>query len=524
MHSSVVATEGAVMLPEPSDPAWSETDREVFERLVATDHYLRIALKTIDFERFRGALAEHYSPDHGRPAEEPIRMLKLGFLQYHDNLSDRQVIERAQTDVAYRYFLGLRLEDELPDPSLLCIFRGRLGVEGYRLVFHEVVAQAREHGLVKDRMRLKDATHVIADVALPTTLALLAQVRNKLLTAAESFDPVRVAGERARVEMIRTSTDGHRAEERLMARLTHLREIMAWVEKLSPPEDAERNRPWQTLQSVLRLARKILSESEDPKRGDRTRSTVDPDARRGKHGDFYDGYLLDVMIDADSELFTALNVLPANGDEAADAAELLRQEEAAHGNDVQQLSIDGIGFQGEVLRELEDPQGLAVDVIVPPKGEPATGKFGPRDFVEDTARGVVTCPAGRESHYRQRDTNQRVTIYRFAQETCAGCPLRDGCLTQPSKTFGRTVRKNDYEAEYRRAREKATTAEYAAVRCEHPKIERKLSELVRRHGARRARYWGDWKVLCQQLLAATVANVKRIVRLLSAPTQTPAAT
>ena len=58
----------------------------------------------------------------------------------------------------------------------------------------------------------------------------------------------------------------------------------------------------------------------------------------------------------------------------------------------------------------------------------------------------------------------------------------------------------------------------AAVRKEHPKIERKLSELVRRHGARRARYRGRWKVLCGQLMAATAANIKRIVRSLRAPT------
>jgi hypothetical protein len=55
------------------------------------------------------------------------------------------------------------------------------------------------------------------------------------------------------------------------------------------------------------------------------------------------------------------------------------------------------------------------------------------------------------------------------------------------------------------------------VRGEHPKIERKLSELVRRHGARRTRYRGRWKVSLGQLMAAFVTNVKRIDQLLSAP-------
>jgi hypothetical protein len=131
---------------------------------------------------------------------------------------------------------------------------------------------------------------------------------------------------------------------------------------------------------------------------------------------------------------------------------------------------------------------------------------------------VVTCPAGQTSQYRQRDEGAHVTIYRFAQETCVGCPLRDRCLGRiPTGPFGRTVRKNDYEPEYAAVRAKAATTEYAAVKKEHPKVERKLSEFVRRHGARHARYRGLPKVLCQQIWTAVVVNAKRIVALLSAP-------
>ncbi|MEK7832012.1 MAG: hypothetical protein AAB401_13040, partial [Acidobacteriota bacterium] len=63
---------------------------------------------------------------------------------------------------------------------------------------------------------------------------------------------------------------------------------------------------------------------------------------------YYDGYLLDVMIDADSDLICAIDVLPANADEAANAKNLIESEEAAHGNDIESLSIDAIGFNGAV--------------------------------------------------------------------------------------------------------------------------------------------------------------------------------
>jgi transposase len=507
--------EDTVMLPEPSVPSWLEIDLAIFAQLIPSDHYVRKALNSIDFERFRAITAPYYSPDHGRPAEDPVRMVKLGFLQYHDRLSDAQVVGRAKTDVAYRYFLGLSLTDELPDPSSLCVFRGRLGVEGYRGIFAEVVSQAREFGLVKDRLRLKDATHVIADVAIPAALALVAQVRDRLLKAAETFAQLRVEGERARLEMIRISGEESSTEERLAARVTHLREILVWVDELPSPPDEENNRAWKTLLAACRLAHKVLADQENPKASDRTRSAVDPDARRAMHGQWYDGYLLDVMMDADSELITALDVMPANGDEGANAAELVRQEEATHGNNIQALSMDGVGFRGSVLRELEDPEGLGLDVYTPPSPEKEVTHFRPEDFSEDPVAATLTCPAGHTTERRKRNRHDSGWEYSFPRKLCADCPLQTQCLSKPLAKVGRSVNKTDYEAEYRRMRAKAQTTQFIEVRREHPKIERKLADLVRWHGVRRTRYRGRWKVLCGQLLAATVANVKRIVSLLA---------
>ena len=506
------------VLPDTAPPEWSDADREVFASLIPPDHYLRRALQAIDFERLRCQVAGCYSADLGRPAEDPVLMLKLGFLQYHDLLSDRQVIARAQTDVAYRYFLGVPMTKALPDPSSLSIFRGRLGVEGHRQVFHAIIGQAREHGLVKDRLRLKDATHVIADVAIPTTLALIAQTRNKLLAAAEPFDPLRVAGEQVRIDAVRDSTDGQNDELRLVARVTHLREILLWVDDLTSPEEPAWQRPWQVLESARRWAHKILADQDDPKAGDRTRSAVGPDVRRGKHGDWYDGYLLDAMMDADSEIITAIDVLPANGHEAAHAAALVDQEETAHGNDIAALSIDSVAFQGPVLEELQDPAGLGLDLYVPPKPETPTEYFRPEEFREDSQQGTVTCPAGNTTARCDRNTNDTGWKYRFDRAQCAGCPHQARCMGKLPSTTGRTVIKNEYEESYRRMRAKAKTAAYAAVRREHPKIERKLSELVRRHGARRTRYRALAKVLCGQLLGATAANIKRIVHLLPGAT------
>lgn len=165
-------------------PRISERDHQVYETVVPPDHYLRKVLQVVPWNDFYQILASYYSRDKGRPAESPVTMLKLEYLRYHHNLSDREVIARCVTDLAFRHFLQLPLRGWLPDPSSLCIFRGRLGSKGFRQVFDQVVHVAREHGVVKDRLRIKDATHVIANIAVPSAIALVAQTREKLLAAA----------------------------------------------------------------------------------------------------------------------------------------------------------------------------------------------------------------------------------------------------------------------------------------------------------------------------------------------------
>jgi transposase len=509
--------EGAAMLNDVVAHELSERDRSIYEGVVPPDHFLRKALQVVPWDDFLELLAPYYSADKGRPADYPVMMLKLEFLRYQYNLSDREVIARATTDLAFRHFLQFPLWWKLPDPSSLCIFRGRLGKDGFRKVFDQVVATAREYGVVKDRLRIKDATHVIANIAIPSALALVAQSRDKLLAAAEPFAQLLVEGERIKLDSLRETTKALPSAARLAMRVAQLQDIVGWADALPPPPDAETNQRWQTFLAHRALAHKILADRADPKAGDRTVSVVDPEARCGKHGDWFEGYLVDVMIDADSEIVTAVNVLAASGDEAADATVLIRQEEEAHGNDVQALSIDGVGYNGPMLRELEDPAGLNVDTYVPPPQEPEAGLFVPKDFHEDKERNVATCPAGQTSQSGQRDERKGLIKYRFPVRHCRVCPLLQQCMKQPPARHGRTVSKTDYQAEHERVRKKASSPAYAAVRREHTKIERKLGELMNRHGGRRARSRGFPKVLIQQLMASMAMNVKRLVLLVCAP-------
>ena len=503
----------------------TELDLLIFEKLIPANHYLRQVKAIIDFEFVRSAVQDCYSETMGRSAIDPVLMFKLEFLEYQYNLSDREVIAEAQVNVAYRYFLDLSVSSPLPVPSLLSQFRTRLGEERHQGLFDGIVAQARQHGLVKDRLRLKDATHVIANIAIPSTIQLAAQVRDKLLDSLQPYAPEEVRAAGAEVERLRRVTTDLKDEERLLHRVQHLRQMVVWVDEvqaqLAPITSPDPNRV--RFEAALATAHKLLADQDDPDGPDRLRSAVDTEARRGNHGRYYDGYSNDISLDPDSEILTALNVLPANGDEAADARTLLEVEQTAHHNQVQALSIDSIGFQGSLLRDLSQPDGLNLTIYVPPhsQGIADSPYFKPADFQLSPDGTRLICPNEVETDQRHRNDKDTAWVFHFKRSQCAACPLLDRCLAKLPAKHGRSVSKNDYQAEYDAARHLAQTEAYAQVRKQHPKVERKLAEMVRYHGGRRARYRGQARVKIQFLLIGLVVNIKRIVRLLGSSLKAP---
>jgi len=493
-------------------------DQEVFAMVVPENHFLRLVSAVIDFERFRPLMVDAYDATMGRPAIDPVLMLKVMFLSFHYGLSDRLVIERLRTDMAFRWFLALGLRSTLPDHTNGTHFRQRLGEKRLEQVFQELVSLAREHGLVRDRLRLKDATHIFADVAEIRPVALVAQVREHLLRAAEPFFPDWAATQRVLAENITQTTAELPDAQRLVARVAHVRDMATHLRgQTASWSTSEKTLAHSRLRRMLDVVDKLLADHAHPKAGDRLASVVDPDARTGLHGDYFVGYLLDMMIDADSEIITAVNVLPGNGAEAADAVTLIRKEEEAQGNDVEGMSIDGAGYNGPMLHELTDPEGLNLDVTVPPPKPVARSTFGPERFplkVLENGLGELTCPSGETTRQRERLKDKHAFRYTFKPSQCRACPLREQCLQKPSSKKGRTVIKNDYEADYKKVHAKVSTPEYAETRRQHPKIERKLGEAARHHDNRHARYRGLGKVLCQSLFTALVTNVKRIVKLI----------
>lgn len=138
----------------------------IYDEIISKDHLLKRLTEAVDFGFVNKACESLYCADNGRPGYEPLMMFKITFLEFLYSLSDEQVMEDLQLHLAYKWFVGLDVMQKTPDPTSLTKFRNRLGADKFKELFNVIVAQARDKGLITDRLQIIDSTHMAARVDL----------------------------------------------------------------------------------------------------------------------------------------------------------------------------------------------------------------------------------------------------------------------------------------------------------------------------------------------------------------------
>lgn len=135
------------------------------EQLMPSDHFLRQLDSLVDFSFIYKKVGHLYSRI-GRNSIDPVvvvKMLLLGYL-YGIN-SERKLKKEIEVNIAYRWFLGIDLDQAVPDHSTLSQLRRRKfqGSTIFEEIFTEIVKQCMEQNLVDGKLLLTDSTHVRAN-------------------------------------------------------------------------------------------------------------------------------------------------------------------------------------------------------------------------------------------------------------------------------------------------------------------------------------------------------------------------
>src|SRR6266581_5680509 len=213
----------------------------------------------------------------------------------------------------------------------------------------------------------------------------------------------------------------------------------------------------------------------------------------------FNGHKAQVAVDTDSQLITAVEVLPGNAADADRALEVVEATEAATDCEVVEVIGDCAYGAGSTRAEFAD-SGRTIVAKVP---EIHNQKFFAKTaFQIDVETGTCTCP----NQHTTRDLRPAQGgggTFVFATEVCAACPLRAQCTRSQG---GRTVQLHPQEALLQQARELQASPAFDDARRRRQVVEHRIARLVQL-GIRQARYFGRTKTLFQLCLAAAVANL-----------------
>ena len=372
--------------------------------------------------------AEIYCPDNGRDSVPPSLLATALLLQTYDQVSDAEAKARADFDIRWKVALGIEIEDRPFAKSTLQLFRAQLILhDKVREVFEGSLRLARQSGYLKKRgMRVAlDTTYILGRGAVKDTYNLLADGIVKLLRVLAAVAKIAV-GEWAEAQgyerYFGSSIKGEatidwsdrKAQRKLLGELVadadRLLELarQAWVEL--PEDSAQRQNIVDgaellgqlLLQDVERKSVDVDADADgvsvrDGVSKDRMLSVHDPELRHGHKSSRrrFNGHKAAIVVDTDSQLITAVDVLPGNAMDNLGALELVEQSEVSTGALVEEAMGDAAYGDGGTRQTFADA-GRRLVAKVP--GRPDRKHFPKNDFHLDLAAGSCTCPAGQVTH------------------------------------------------------------------------------------------------------------------------------
>lgn len=479
----------------------------------------------------RPALEAAYCRDNGRPGIEPVLLLGVSLLQFMERAPDRQAVEMLKYHLGWKLALGLDLDVKAFDPSTLVYFRQRLiEHEQSKLAFDAVLDGLREAGLVPKRSRQRlDSTHVLGLVARLSLTELLRETLRlalkELHAKADLERPPFWAAlwERYVESKIDWRLDEATLKEKQLQAGQDITLLLAWA----AGQDAAvaRGRQMQLLQRVLdeNFAVEAGTLQLHPQPPAAVKNPHDPQATWSAKADGkkqWVGYKAQVAETVPDQplgpgeptaaFITALETQAATASDEAGMQQVLGGQAQSGMGKPSELFVDSAYVSAQSILDARQEGWELVGPAQAPGSKNKTFKSDAFDVDVENRRAV--CPAGKASTNcsRLQEKASGRASYRFEWGSqCAGCPLKDQCVSR--RQGHRTLCVGEHHGTLQERRRQQKTEAFATRMHNRNAIEGTQSELVRAHGLRQARYRGLPKVRLQNYLIGAACNAKRWV-------------
>ena len=449
------------MLREKETVKQAEYEVVMVEELVPDDHLLRKIDKAVDFSFIHDLCKDLYCPDNGRPAIEPellFRMLFLGYL--YGIKSEVKLAQEVNENIAFKWFLGLKLRDKGPDHATISINRVRRFKDNNiaEKIFNEILRQCVEKGLVGGKILYTDSTHIKAKAN---------KNRKRIVNVEET--------------------------------------PKEYLEELNQQIDLDRKI----------LGKEPFNHDDDPPPGggkQKAESLTDPESgqqnRDGKPNGFY--YSEHRTVDSKSNVIVNVHVEPANINDVTPMGEILEEIENRLGSLPKYMGLDA-GYHNAAIAHLMEKSKIQ-GVIGYRRHTHAGEHYGKYRFRYDYDHDLYICP---ENHYLYWRTTTREGYRQYFSDskTCRNCPRRNECFSAGASR--RMVERHVWQDALDDIIWFTNTENGKRIYSWRKQtIERSFAEAKENHGLRYARMLGIQNMREQCFLTAAVQNMKRLVKAL----------
>lgn len=430
------------------------------EERVRKDHLLRKIDAELDFDFIYGEVEDRYGRNGNVSVPPPVILKLMLLLVLYNVRSERELMATLPERLDWLWFLGLDLDSEIPNHSVLSKARARWGNEAFRRLFEETIVACVAAGLVAGKKLFCDSSLVEAN-----------------------------ASNRSIVDRHSLKRHLNRAYREMERRLE---------QQEDPPEqddDGDRRRKTPVNERYV--------------------STTDPDAElvRKSKGGAKIAYQSHRGIDSLFGVITATILGRGNENEAHRLTELLDQHATNTDRVADTAVADSKYGTNENLIACYD-RGVRLHTRplrdVQQKRTKNKGIFPEDLFRYDAETDTYVCPAGKRLKRRNRREGRAASEYAIHKTICDACQLRPQCTR--SRTTGRTIKRHFRADAIEQMRRITRSSESQAdFKRRQSFMERSFAQAIR-HGFKHARYRGLVRVGIQDLLVAAVQNLQILAR------------
>ena len=474
---------------------------ELYDIVIRPDNFWKQLNDMVNFSFVYEELKDKYSSTMGRTSEDVIRMFKYLLLKSYFKLSDRGLVERTETDLLFKYFLGYDPEEiKLINPSLLTVFRReRLKDEEENLMdklINKTVEIALEKGLIEVKNKIiVDSTH---------TNAMFHHIspREELIRQAKEL--------RKSVYKIDESMHDKMPKKRESSGLLE-DQIKYTKELLKLIKNDGRFTALPGIKEQIDYLEETMNDTEIE-----LEYSKDQDAKVGhKTADTsFFGYKTHLAMTPE-RIITAATITTG---EKHDGKELINLIEKSENNGIEVEAIIGDGAYSEKDNLDYCEENNIKNVSKLSKMVTHGNRKRNNDFEYNKDAGMYVCKDGHMAIRKAKQGSKtssvgdnRVEAYFFDVEKCKHCPFKDGCYKEGSKTKTYSVKiKNDTHIKHMDYME---SEEFKNLYKERYKIEAKNAELKNNYNYGNANACGKLGITIQGATTLFLANMKLIIKL-----------